>query len=757
MDGAFRLKHMTADEFGQDTEAFDLAWLGGDHQVTTLHGKIIPGFTFSPSAGYFVWSKRVRRTFQPTNFYTFATPDIDFMKPEPAWDGAGLIAREFLDQITVYGDTDLKQKRYWAQLQTTQRFEFTLVRPEGQLKGHLIVSSWDELDGHDMRLALDFKKGVAFNGSYLSLKPVHCNPGPYLYCDLQSAINLPVFALRDVQAWHQDCGDRWLAQIEQGTLIKAFPDLEPDKLDNWPALEFLMGGGHPMWFPTIVNSLANSHIRHLEHETHARRFPLPGYAAYLTSDLVLDEYTLTDNQVVLDLDKSSLVVSSLFYEQLCKILGGADMDDRCYCVPTQLGMLIWRSPNQWGEYWLALDYQIIQHGKAVQPTIVHIDPARLPTRIDNQLRHPLDLIGTEKADGTPEFDIMAFEQAVQADQANRGALGATVNLMMIQALLHGNAVTTLDFPSLEAIIDASVKTGADLSLVKDWVKNEVGLLLRIPSALADRARDGIEREQVRTFMDDYFDISQQHILDFGKQVVKLRRKCMAPAALIKLGEPYKAQGKQFRQVYGKALAEGGIERAFWESDRFLATQKEPLMVMAGAIYDGLLNEYDHELEDALVWQYQKGYEGISDKFLVLLRSQGLIAEPVVVDGKVLWYQCPEPELIASVKINGCWFNALRQRRVYKSMSDVPVEERTDWKQRMANACNRAVSTVERDVRGFVGRTIHFGKLGNRMVALTDAGHLLGYVDKYQENLIEDRPSVTIRVAFANDGNITVLF
>ena len=88
-----------------------------------------------------------------------------------------------------------------------------------------------------------------------------------------------------------------------------------------------------------------------------------------------------------------------------------------------------------------------------------------------------------------------MDDAIARAQANQGALGMTCNTLMLDKALFGRLPTNPPAP-LEDVIDASVKTGADLSAVVGWNYEHSRELLEtgvpIPSLLHNRL--SVERD-----------------------------------------------------------------------------------------------------------------------------------------------------------------------------------------------------------------------------------------------------------------------
>jgi hypothetical protein len=273
-----------------------------------------------------------------------------------------------------------------------------------------------------------------------------------------------------------------------------------EEVQAWPLREYLASGGHPMWFRSHVKSLMNQHLKRLNHSTLEKmRLPIPGGRHYVMPAAVGRRAGINGLQVprghihiddqrgtawVNDQDWLSLPDSPArpdsAGEGIAGILGGADNDDALWLHPFtdhdgERKVLVWRSPNQVGEYvvlkptensnalpWTAAD------GKAV--TYPQADSRKLPPRLDFTDLAYLGLVDPETAgslgEGQP-YSVEVMETAVNQAIANQGALGMYCNSLMLNKALFGRLPDNPPAP-LEDIIDGAVKTGADLSEVVKW-------------------------------------------------------------------------------------------------------------------------------------------------------------------------------------------------------------------------------------------------------------------------------------------------
>ncbi|MGF1504101.1 MAG: hypothetical protein ACFB51_03030, partial [Anaerolineae bacterium] len=167
-------------------------------------------------------------------------------------------------------------------------------------------------------------------------------------------------------------------------------------------------------------------------------------------------------------------------EGIAGILGGADNDDALWLHPFTdhdgaHKVLAWRSPNQLGER-VVLEPASTSHipawhtAKGDIVTFTSGDSRNLPARIDSLSPNYQGLVDhrTGEALGTDEpYSLQAMDRAIERAIANQGALGSYCNSLMINKALTGGLPENPPAP-LEDVIDSSVKTGADLSRVKQW-------------------------------------------------------------------------------------------------------------------------------------------------------------------------------------------------------------------------------------------------------------------------------------------------
>ncbi len=405
------------------------------------------GLELSLEKGAFVLSKRISRVMRPHLVSGFFEPDqvqIAYLKLDnegaKVWDGAGLISRKMLQKMALSDDlSPAKRARLERELNHTQRVEFTLMTAKGQDKGHAIVI--DDLEA-DFILPQDTKEEIRLDNeqTFVGISFVHGHDDMRL--DIQSLINLhPFFQEKQLLGWLRDEGDLFLRSIEDGSIADMMARIDQhttiEDITSWHVREYLVSGGQPMWFGGIVKSLANQHLRRLNHSTLEKlRLPIPGGRYYVMpagvgrqGGLKLD---VPRGHVHIDRRRGTAWVNDEDWltlpdsperpgspgEGIAGILGGADNDDALWVFPFedhdgQHKVLAWRSPNQVGEYvqlkptanshvleWAIVD-DVVRFPKA--------DSRNLPPRIDFTDPSYLGLVDPVKMTGLKDKEVYTVD------------------------------------------------------------------------------------------------------------------------------------------------------------------------------------------------------------------------------------------------------------------------------------------------------------------------------------------------------------
>jgi hypothetical protein len=772
------------------------------------------GLEFSMPKGPYVFSKRFKRAvLRPYYIYgLFESAKIVYLpkdaRTSKVWDGAARISRDFLKQMTLAGKPR-KIKRLAKELDTIERVEFTLMSAKGQDKGHAVVVDTNE---YDLMLPSDTKTDVKYTkGYYVGINPVHGNDQMRL--DIQSLVNLNhLFNQEDLMRWLNERSALQVRSIENGEMTGIGRSLGPqdiDKATSWHVLEYLMSGGHPMWFPSIIKGIANQYVKLLKNTTRdGMRLPCPGGRLYIMVDEV-GLKSIPQGQIKIDIQAGTIWVNAEdWISTISRVLGGADQDDACWTicfrddVDQKNKVLFWRSPNQLGE-WMVLepteDSDIIKwetiDGESEFPTL---DSSKLPTRIDLSQQVYLKREDGEQGLIDPKtslspstyYDMSLIDKAIERARGNAGALGAYVNTMMVFYVMFDRLPKQLP-DLLENVIDGTVKLGYDLSPVMDWCKMVVGKLInegqQFPSAMIARVIGLVPKSMKDltlstddNWVDRTIKLVDNHIESFQEDISLLVKKASPPAEVFEAGTQWLEAGNELRQLYAEVLRLKGDYESIFEiarlsSERYLEKFNTidgdyRGQVLLGAILGSWMQAEGPETTEACVWQIgEKITEGrkpgIAQMTLAALRSIGVIDEPVIVGNQVMWYTEVNPldtKSATVVYLNGTWFNLFKiaESKAITAMGDVPIEDRKLYKSIVATLAHMPVESKIQigalSIGGFVGRELTISQLGERKVACYKPSNLLfAYVAKGQEaRLVRD--TITIKSAFEHDGNLHVI-
>ena len=473
-----------------------------------------------------VVSKRISRLFRPhraSQFFRSGDVKVAHLPSADAqlgkvWDGAGLVSRSFLSRI---GTTT---KTMSGDLLDAQRIEFTLITERGQEKGHAIVVDelHDELGNTlDFLLPNDAKRELKLtNGTtFVGMTPVHGKPAMRL--DIQSVINLYDF-------FGEEALSEYLheASARIGTTSESRPTpSSPEEEARWrPVQQFIAAGGEPNWFRTPSAEPYRRYVEQLEADREDKmRLPIPGGRYYVMpagvgrrGGLTLD---IPRGGVQIDKARGTAWVNdedwialpdSADGSGLAAIWGGADNDDALWVHPFtdhdgQEKVLAWRSPNQAGEYAVLrpnANSDPIQWAKADGTTIAAPagDSRKLPKRIDEREADYLDLVKPAPKTKASGYSVEAMQEAIANAPNNAGVLGMYCNTLMWHQAVTGR-LPEQPPASLEEVIDADVKTGDDLSGVREWIHEFTAGFLRqnrpIPTLLHSRLH--LNRQEAKKF------------------------------------------------------------------------------------------------------------------------------------------------------------------------------------------------------------------------------------------------------------------
>ncbi|MGB1249628.1 MAG: hypothetical protein ACPG8W_03280 [Candidatus Promineifilaceae bacterium] len=654
---------LQAHTFGQERPT--LRWVNGDavkdlyiDGVDTQQFLADSGLELDMRKGGFVLSKRISRLMRPhfvSGFFEHDDVNIAYLKQTvdeaKVWDGAGVVSRRMLEKMVFSAEIPASKREHLQhELATAQRVEFTIMRSDGQSKGHAIVSdNLQDENGRsvDFLLPRDNKAEIRLDGSqtFVGLSIVHGRDEMRL--DIQSLINLhPFFDNDQLLSYLQDEGELFAESIQTGEIAAVMGRIDSDSsqadLARWPLKEYLASGGHPMWFRTHVKALFNQHLKRLNsQQLHKMRLPIPGGRHYVMPVAVGKRAGLSlhveRGEICIDPDSSTAWVNdndwlglqdSAENNGIADILGGADNDDALWLHPFtdhdgKRKVLAWRSPNQLGEWVLLkptkasaeLPFATTNGGHISYPAA---DSQKLPTRIDHTDTDYLDLVNPPSSTDNDRqtYDVDAMDTAIWQAMANKGALGMYCNSLMLNKALFGRLPEHPPAP-LEDIIDSAVKTGADLSQVVQWNYDNTRKLLDsntlIPSTLANRLSidrsdpDNLPPSPRWTKAHWLAQLQrgvQTHIDWARKERDRLAAAARPPQALfdaiqddaesMALG---KALNRRFAAVLNSAEKEGRFDRARFSAENYLALfppaqQQRILLASLASIYTDPSNHSD---------------------------------------------------------------------------------------------------------------------------------------------------------------------
>ncbi|MGB7341610.1 MAG: hypothetical protein WBC91_22125, partial [Phototrophicaceae bacterium] len=332
---------------------------------------------------------------------------------------------------------------------------------------------------------------------------------------------------------------------------------------------------------------------------------------------------------------------------------------------------------------------------------------------------------------------------------------------------------------LEVIIDASVKTGEDLSAVRDWcyMACEVILTQRIavPKLLVNRL--SIDRESGRRvprviesqdhFLDQLLAGIEDHIEWIEIMREQLMAETMPPLKLFQtsLNQPAIVKaGARLNQLYTAQkpwLGAEQIEQAREKCEAYLAQYDEQdrhsILRSAWAHYYANKRKTGY---DECVWQLGEAQEkgraqGIAQAMIVALREVGILDEIILHNNRLVVYPGASTLAIptqAPLQLVGVWFNHLkaiaktRCKPIPENMSDVKADF-SAW----------AKAQIEQMAGQLVGYRLQVAKIDERFVVYTEEGDLFAYVAKEQIDGLSVGDILVIQYALSKQGNLQILY
>lgn len=813
----WELRSIPFDDLSGDEAQPTLRWVNGssvkDLHITGMdHAAFAArtGLQFHLNQGGFVLSKRISRLMRPywiSGFFPADEVRIHYLQQTPRdakiWDGAGLVSRALLKRLVDLlpdGLSPAKRREMTHELEHAQRVEFTIMTARGQDKGHAIVTACDDFD---FCLPADTKDQVTLTdgSTWIGLYPVH--GAATMRIDIQSLINLyPFFTPDQFLTWLDEEGDSFTEAIRSNAVASIMGHISHndslDDLAKWHVREYFASGGQALWFSGIVKTLMNQRITQITTAATKLRLPIHGARCYVMCagvgqaagrDLRLNRGQLQVDPAahtvwVHDDDWCQLEGSS---DGIAGILGGADQDDALWLHPftdhdATRRILAWRSPNQPGEYVLltpsSASAAILWPYQLDAPAWPTNDSRRLSARIDTTEVAYLNLIDPATAGGLGEgqpYSPSVMRHTIARGQANAPVLGTVCNLLMLAQGVWQRLPAQPPAP-LEQVIDASVKTGEDLTAVMDWCQTASARIIQsgtaIPAILVPRL-GAVEASSMRTtthhWLDQLVDGVTAHLERFEAAKLELAAATMPPMQVFDHGWPHIAAGTALNQMYNRSVSEALRRASHIHEVDFEAIRArceaylepfdpdERLFVLLGAVTSNYLR--DEHTSDAAIWQRgarraDGGFApGIANLMLAALRhidllqhvdhtAAGLIAYPAATTA---------PAPAQTIQINGVWMNYLRTvytargQQMPQQMSDIQKQQREWAKARIAQLADEQFINMELTIRDE----------DERKVAYTPSGNLFGYISKASAERITG-DTLTLKRSLAVDGNLLAL-
>lgn len=775
--------------------------------------------------GPYVLSKRISRIMRPyfvsgdfaageVSIRYLGEGDYAALLADPAagpkvFDGAGVISRRLLERLLIReGLPPVKQARLRRELAHAGRVEFTIMTERGQDKGHAIVS--DTLDV-DFLIPRDTKREVTLESgrTWVGIDFVHGKG--HMRIDIQSLINLhPFFAVEQYAGWLEDEGAVFIEAVKSGEVAAPMARIDREEtledVQGWALREFFASGGHPQWFQYHTRSLMNRHLERLNAAAEGKlRIPIPGGRYYVMPAGVGRaaglEIEVGPGQIHIDHKRGTAWVSDADWlafpdspkgEGIAGILGGADNDDALWLHPFTdhdgaRRVLAWRSPNQLGEYVVLeptpgsrIPEWVTAGGERV--TFVPGDSRRLPPRVDTLSPAYLGLVDHRSGEalGRDEpYSLEAMDKAIARALDNRGALGMYCNALMVSKAIGGGLPAAPPAP-LEDIIDASVKTGADLSGVRGWCYESSADILRagrpVPALLHGRLsveRGGEERlpPPVPTrdhWLDEVQRTLRAHVRRMEAARDELASQAMPPQAVFDsaMEDPEGIRlGGMLNQTYARAIrgrprpgqppTPEDHEAARLAVEGFLARHaaERHTAILRGAMVSAYMGETPSS--DNAVWLMGEKQPdgtrapGIAQKSIRALREVGVLDEIGETALGLIAYPGAARHAPAyrSAGITGVWFNWLRAQAAGTGkpapgrMQEVPRPAQRLAKERIAHLAKTR----------FPGMRLHVAEEGGKLAAYTEQGNLFGYLKGAEGLGLGD--VIELGLATTRDGNM----
>jgi hypothetical protein len=753
------------------------------------------GLELSLNKGGFVLSKRISRVFRrylSGGFFRKSTINIEYMEQDDReaqiWDGGGVVSRKMLIRMIRKLPilTDKQKYRAKQYLKTAKRVEFTILTDKGQDKGHAMVT--DEDVEWDFLLPQDTKDQIRFNNNSVFVGFDFPHGSDEHLLDMQSMMNLyPFYDEEYMTTCLKQEGQVFIQGVETNKAeiaLKKIGHLNTlDDLGDWWLSEYFASGGHTMHYAGVVRAIVGQHLTRLRHKQLGRmRLPVNGGRYYVITEAIGKAAGMNINippgHCKIDADTGTLWVNDTDWgDFISGVTGGADHDDGYWIhqfrdTSDNLApkILAWRSPNQMGEYIVLKptdDCHTIMWDVSLdeQTCWREADSSLLPPRIDSLDIDTLDAV-PEPSDDLGQllgkYTVEKMNSTINRAMTNAGGLGWYCNILITAAGIWGKAPKKPP-ALLEHIIDANVKTGADLKAVKQWCKAAVATILNkkipIPELLIPRVTKYPEKatRHAGHWSDTLLANVKAHIIHIEKERERIASNTQPPRKLIQLGKQYAHLGEGLISEYSRAWSQAKgidfievgriaqiLELAQEYSLGYLEMTEDKKHALLGAIYCAYTKAKGAP-RDTVVWQPE-----IAKLTLDALRSIEVLATITVKHNKLVVSSIPDLETVNRISVGNVWFNTARMTGLTKA--DLPSL--------MHKANKKAVTTQAKDkLRGWVngglliGKTFNVQQIDDRQVLIGENGHVFGYVNKHQHLEVK---SITVNNITERDGNVIIL-
>lgn len=744
-----------------------------DSAVVFVFGELTHKLNMSMKKGGFVLSKRISRLIRPYRLYDFVSnlKVVYHDHSAKTWDGAALINRKTVMRLAKKLTTNMDARKraiVLREIKSIGRVEFTLQSERGQDKGHALV-----VDGvnFDLYLPQDTKTEIKMQAgpvSFLGISPVHGKENIWL--DQQSLVNLhPFFPQESLVQWLDEEGDRVINELKDGKVNELLEKLTVEQDENqWLISKLAQAGFDIRWSAHLSRMVTNVHLKRLESRTLTKmRLPIPGQRLYVMVDAV-GQRKVNPGYALLDPENGTIWVSESDWPELSAVWGGADQDDGMWVFPFKLKnghqrLLVWRSPNQQGEY------VVLKSMTRIAGEIPQLDPKVLPPRIDQRNLTSLGYIPHTNGHKDIPYTKELMWPAITRATANVAALGMFCNILMIAAATGTNITK---FPALlEEVVDATVKTGEDMSRVKHWCKMAAQHLLphELPQILHHRIENLIDEDTFliddpQHWMSVLMACVEAHISMWTAKREDYLATLKPPTEVLVQGGGFSNAGGKLRQLYYDQLGQEPKDADFERARRALETElikfgKDARKVLLGMWANAYFKAVDKPMSDLPIWVQtnDKRKTSIADLTLQSLQEIGVLGRVVKSSaGLVRFYEVNPVKLSGtSLNINGVWFSHAQSslNKKFARMGEIPKPLRDKFKAEIA----------ERAARGYyTGREIElrkqeYGEDEIRLLAY-DSGHLIGYASRgttFRPNA-DGRMIIRIDTVGETDGNLIVV-